>query len=135
MQRTEHTPPWSMTYAGNIFHACVQCMASYHALGIEHGLDGVFRGSHASKVASIIPDAIRRTSVYLQYYLGTTVWQALFEAVRDFVNVKDGGDAMAEQLPAVEQKLRFALDLLDNVERMGTTFYNQVGVKGQTKTF
>jgi hypothetical protein len=135
MQRTEHTPPWSLTYAGNIFHACVQCMASYHALGLKHGQDGAFRGTHASKVPSIIPDAIRRTSVYLEHYLGTTVWRQLRAAVLGFIAVTSQPDASLDDLATVEEELTFLFDLLDNVERMKTDFFAQVGVSGQAKTF
>ena len=66
--------PWEVTYAGNMYHACVQCLASYHGVGLQSvqqdPASGVFRGSHGAKVASVIPPQIRTNSVYLRHYLG-----------------------------------------------------------------
>jgi hypothetical protein len=134
MQRVDRAP-WTLRYAGNIYHACVQCMAAYHALGIAAGPTGGFRGTHASKVPSVIPPTVRANSVYLRHYLGATVWTQVSAVVHRFIEVTGTPTPDQAELAEVGARLRAVFDLLDNVERMNTTFYEKVGVPGPQATY
>ena len=110
MQRTEKLEPWQLAYAGNNYHACIQCLVSYYAMGIKKG-EG-YKGTHGAKAVSIIPAKIKENSVYLQYYLGSELWKTFM--------AMEPGDIGA---------------FLDLIEREDKGFYKKANTQGPEKYF
>ncbi|NER78825.1 MAG: hypothetical protein F6K42_04455 [Leptolyngbya sp. SIO1D8] len=110
MQRTQELEPWQLAYAGNNYHACIQCLVSYYAMGIKKG-EG-YKGTHGAKAASIIPAKIKENSVYLQYYLGLDLWNTFMKMGPDDIGA-----------------------FLDLIEREDKGFYKRANIKGPTSYF
>lgn len=130
MQRSDYRPPWQFRYAGNMYFACVQCMAGYYSLGIAAGRDGGYLGTHASKAPSIIPPTIRTTSVYLQHYLGTTVWEHISRTIHKFIQATKPDAMELDGLAAIENDLTEIFLMLDDVERAKSNLYDKLEMTG-----
>lgn len=135
-QRTEDLEPWQMKYAGNVYHACVQCMALYYSIGLDKG-EG-YKASHGGKVPSVVPPKVRENSVYLSHYL-EGLWDELEPMLLDVeqylqkvANIKEPAQKnklAGEQWQLLEKMRRF-IQFLDFIERQDTNFYEQAGIKG-----
>ena len=63
------------------------------------------------------------------------VWDHVQNTIQAFLNATRTQDPDPAELESVETRLSEVFALLDNVERMDTGFYGQVGLSGRTKTF
>ncbi|WP_272475350.1 hypothetical protein [Baekduia alba] len=128
-QSVETIQPWRIRYVGNLYRACVSCLAFYRSIGIpsvqQDPAHGGFDTSHGAKVPAIVPPLVRGTSVYLDEYLGygAQVMVALRAAVVELLqcraslgNARANVDA-ARQAGQTEDQLRPLVSRVGALER------------------